>query len=156
MLTLEPTTWFSWAFTVSRAGRACAALDISAWRERGKLVVEGQPFRVVREGLMSGDFRLESASGLLAIASRPSILRRKFVVSFGGRTLTLQPRSAWTRAVVLREGDHEVGTVSPRGLWSRRATATLPDTLPLSIQTFLLWLTVLLWKRESDSGAGVM
>ena len=153
MLTIEPTTWFSWAFTVSSAGRAFAALTISAWRDRGALTVDGQSFRVVRDGWLGGDFRLESASGVVATATKPSIFRRAFVVRFSGRTLELQTRSLWSRAVVLREAGRDVGGVAPRGAFTRRATATLPESVPLPVQTFLLWLTLLLWKRESDSAA---
>jgi hypothetical protein len=153
MLTLEPTAWYSWAFTVARDGRALSALDISTWRERGDLVVEGEPYRIAREGLCSGDFRLESVGGgVLATATKPSILCRTFRVSSGGRTLTLRPRSIWGRALVVREGDRDVGSITPRGVWTHRATAMLPDDLPLPVQTFLLWLAVLIWKRESDSG----
>ena len=165
MLRLEPMHWYSWAFTVSREGRAVAALDISTWRERGRLEVEGQRFTVDRERLMSGDFRLHrgeppsrgSGSGpagaLLATAAKPSLFRRRFVVTFSGRRLVLERRSGFGRAFVVREGDREVGDITPERFWSRRATANLPDNLPLPIQAFLLWLALLVWKRDADDSS---
>ncbi len=89
----------------------------------------------------------------MATATKPSAFRREFDVTFSGRTMRLRPRSAWGRALVLREGEREVGDVTPRGMWSRRATATLPDTLPLPVRLFVLWLAVLIWKRDDDAAA---
>ena len=37
---------------------------------------------------MSGDFRLESDGTIVATATKPSVFRREFAVTFGGRTLT--------------------------------------------------------------------
>ena len=153
MLQLEPTRWFSWAFTVADDGQPLGTFDISAWRERGDLTVAGQTFRIVRKGFVSGDFRLEGSGTVMATATKPSVFRREFAVTFSGRTLRLQPRSAWGRALVLREGDREVGFVQPRALWSRRGTATMPDTLPLPVRLFVLWLAVLVWKRDDDAAA---
>jgi hypothetical protein len=106
MLQIEPLRWFSWDFTVGRDGRQVAELDISWWRERGELVIDGVTYAVVREGLLSSDFRMTAPDGrIVATASKPSILRRRFDVVFGGRTVTLQARSTWGRTMdVLLDG----------------------------------------------------
>ena len=153
MLELEPTRLFSWAFTVADGGKPLGTLDISAWRERGVVSVAGQSFSVVRKGFVSSDFRLESGGTVVATATKPSVFRREFAVTFSGRTLRLRPRSAWGRALILEEGEREVGDVRPRKLWSRRATATLPDSLPLPVRLFVLWLAVLVWKRDDEAAA---
>jgi hypothetical protein len=153
MLQLEPTRWFSWAFTVADDGKPLGTLDISVWRERGDLTVAGRTFTIVREGLISGGFRLESGDTIVATATRPSVFRRGFAVTFSGRTLWLRPRSAWGRALVLHEGEREVGDIRRRTMWSRRATAALPDTLPVPVRLFVLWLAMLIWKRDDDAGA---
>jgi hypothetical protein len=153
MLQLEPTRWFSWAFTVDDDGRPVGTLDISAWRERGGLTAAGRTFSIAREGCISSVFRLESGGTILATATKPSVFRREFALTFGGRTLRLRPRSAWGRALVLLEGEREVGDVRPRTMWSRRATATLPDTLPVPVRLFVLWLAMLTWKRDDDAAA---
>jgi hypothetical protein len=153
MLQLEPTRWFSWAFTVADDGQPVGTLDISAWRERGEVTVAGQTLRIVRQGFVSSDFRLEGGGTVVATATKPSVFRREFALTFSGRTLRLQPRSAWGRALVLREGERDVGEVKPRALWSRRATATLPDTLPAPVRLFVLWLAMLVWKRDDDAAS---
>jgi hypothetical protein len=153
MLELEPTRWFSWAFTVADDGQPLGTIDISAWRERGELTVAGQTFGIARKGFIASDFRLEAGGSTVATATRPSVLRREFAVTFSGRTLRVRPRSAWSRALMVQEGDREVGAVTPRSLWSRRATATLPDTLPVPVRMFVLWLALLIWKRDDDAAA---
>ena len=153
MLQLEPTRLFGWAFTVAEDGRPLGTIDITAWRERGTVTAAGQTFAIVRKGFVSSDFRLEAGGTFVATASKPSVFRREFAIAFSGRTLRLRPRSAWGRALALEEGEREVGEVAPRRIWSRRATATLPDTLPLSVRLFVLWLAVLVWKRDDDASA---
>ena len=152
MLQLEPTRLFSWAFAVADDGKPVGTLDISAWRERGHVTVAGQTFTIIREGFVSSDFRLESGGTIVATATKPSAFRREFAITFSGRTLRLRPRSAWGRALALHEGDREVGEAR-RGAWSRRATATVPETLPLPVRFFVLWLAVLIWKRDDDASA---
>ena len=151
MLQLEPTRWFSWAFTVADDGRPLGTLEVS-WRERGQVHVAGQTFAVVRKGFASSEFRLESGGTVVATATKPSVFRREFAITFSGRTLRLRPRSAWGRALALHEGEREVGDVRRRA-WSRRATATVPETLPLPVRFFVLWLAVLIWKRDDDASA---
>jgi hypothetical protein len=151
MLEVVPTGWFSWDFTISEGSRPVAEFDISWWRERGELTVQGSTFRVSREGMLSGDFLLESDRGILARATKPSVLRRSFTVQSGTKTYTLQARSAFRRSFVLLDDDREVGAIAPHSAWTRRASANLPTDMPLPVQVFLVWLTLLLWKRESDS-----
>ena len=152
MLQLEPTRLFSWTFTVTEDGTPLGTLDISAWRERGTLTAAGQTFAILRKGFASSEFRLESGGTIVATATKPSVIRREFAITFSGRTLRLRPRSAWGRALALHEGDREVGEAR-RGAWSRRVTATVPDTLPLSVRFFVLWLALLIWKRDDDAAA---
>ena len=49
MLQIEPMRWFSWDFTVERDGRPIAELDISGWRERGELIVDGVTYAITRD-----------------------------------------------------------------------------------------------------------
>ena len=54
-----PKGWFAKAFRVMEGTRQVAEIDMSWWREQGVLTIEGVPYRVYREKLMSGDFILE-------------------------------------------------------------------------------------------------
>ena len=153
MLAIEPQHWYSWDFTVSRGGRPFAEFGLS-WRERGRLVVDGLAYTVRREQ-MFGPFRLEAAGGLtVAIAEKPSVFRRVFVVTHGAQTWTLRRQSPWSRRVVILQGDREVGHIARTSWWSYRAAASLPETMDARVQVFCVWLAALIWKREADAHAG--
>ena len=153
MLTAVPTRWFSWEFTVNDGPRAVATIDVSWWREQGTLTVGGVDHRVYREGMLSGDFILEAAGSVVARARKPSVFRRAFEIEHGRRRYELHATSVLRRRMVLLEGDKTIGSLSPQGVFTRRADVDLPPDLPLAVRVFVIWLAVILWKRESDSGA---
>jgi hypothetical protein len=152
MLTAVPTRWFSWDFTVTDGARTVATIDVSWWREHGTLTVAGVDHRVSRERMLSGDFILEAAGAEVARASKPSAFRSLFIVQHAGRRYTLRRASVLHRRMLLLAGDRTIGSLSPQGWFTRRAEVDLPSDLPLSVRVFVIWLAVILWKRESDSG----
>jgi hypothetical protein len=155
LLKLIPKSWFSWTFTVLEESHVVADIDISWWREKGILTVAGTSYDVYREGLMSGDFILESAGSVLARAQKPSAFRRCFVIEHASRRYTLRAESAFKRSFVLLLDDKEVGSITPEGCFTRRAIADLPQDMLLPMKIFTIWLAVILWKRESDAGGAV-
>jgi hypothetical protein len=151
MLTAVPKSWFSWDFTIMDGVRAVGDLDMSCWREKGVLTVEGTDYRVYREGLVSGDFILASNDKVLARAKKPSAFRRAFTVEYADKQYTLRPASVWGRAFALLDRDKVVGMLSPRGIFTRRAAVDLPENMPLPVRVFIIWLAVIIWKREADA-----
>lgn len=150
MLIAIPKRWFSWDFTVMDGAQAVGAIDMSSWREKGVLTVEGTDYRVYREGLMSGDFILESHDRVLARARKPSAFRRAFIVEHADTQYTLRAKSALGRAFELLDRDAVVGTLTPSGIFTRRAAIHLPEHMPLSLRVFIIWLAVIIWKREAE------
>ena len=153
MLTAVPTRWFSWEFTVNDGPRTVATIDVSWWLEQGTLTVAGIEHRVYREGLLSGSFILEAAGSVVARATKPSAFRRAFAIDHGGRRYALQATAMLRRRMELLDGNRAIGSLSPQGVFTRRADVDLPTDLPLAVRVFVIWLAVILWKRESDSGA---
>ena len=45
------------------------------------------------------------------------------------------------------------GSIAPLGLFRRKAKADLPDDLALEIKAFLIWLVVVMWKRQAKAGS---
>ncbi len=154
MLRAIPKGWFSWDFTVvDEESGPVAEIDVSTWREKGLLTVDGVGYEVFREGLMSGAFLLKQGDSLLARAEKPSAFRRTFLIDYSDRHYTLQARSFWRRELVLLDGSLEVGSLAPEGAFSRRMRVDLPEELPLPVEVFLVWLAVILWKRASEAAA---
>jgi hypothetical protein len=152
-LTLEPRRWYSWDFTIHEGGRQVADLDLSAWREKATLTIDGVEYRVYRERLMSGDFVLERGSTILARATKPSAFWNTFIVHYQGREHTLRKASVWRRTFLLEDHGREIGRIVPHSMWRRDGTATLPADWPLPVRTFVIWLAIILWKRDADSAA---
>lgn len=149
MLELVPHSVLSWDFSVLREGVPVAEIDVSWFREKGVLTVDGVQYPVYREHLLSGAYILELNGTQLARAEKPSALFRCFLVEHAGKTYTLQAETAVFRKFVLLDDDREVGSITPEGPLIRNAMVDLPDNLPLPVQVFLIWLTVILWKRAA-------
>jgi hypothetical protein len=148
-----PKRWYSWDFSVMDGGRTIAVLDLSSWRERGEIVIEESTHRVFRERAMSGDFIIQRGDRALAKATKPSAFRHTLVVHYNGKDYTLRKPSIWRRGFVLLDGERQIGSISPESMWTRRATADLPADWPLPIKAFVIWLVIILWKRDAENSA---
>lgn len=149
MLTAVPRHWFSWDFTLTDGEKPLAEIDSSWWREKGVLTIADKPYRVYREGPL-GAFVLESNGNVLARAEKPSAFSRRIVLHYSGTRYELKPRHVLSRTFQLLKGTAVVGALSPKGLPSRRMDIDLPEELPLAVRVFVVWLTVMLRKRDSD------
>jgi hypothetical protein len=153
MLNAIPKRWFSWDFFIMDGARQVAEMDVAWWREQGLLTVQGVPYKVYREGMMSGAFVLETAGTGVARAEKPDAFHRCFVIEHGGRLFTLRAKSVFGREFILfDDGPNEIGFIAPEGIFTRRAIASFPEELPLPVKAFILWLVIIIWKRDSDSG----
>ena len=150
MLQVAPTHWYSADFTVHHASQQVADVDMSFWREEGLLTAEGVRYRVCRESWMSGLFVLTRESSVIARAEKPSAFFRTYLVHYGDRQYTLRARSAFRRAFVLFDGSRQIGSIEPVNAFTNKATADLPDGWPLPVRAFVIWLTIIQWRRDKN------
>jgi hypothetical protein len=157
MLRAVPDGWFSYDFTVfDRSGTPVARAELSNWRESAKLEVEGTRYKAHRKkGWVSRELVLEKEDGLVvAAAKKPSAWKDHFVFEHGGNRYELKKESVWRSAfVLLRDGASLVGSVRRKGFFKGEWTVDVPEELPLEVRVFVVWLVVLLWKREDSSAA---
>ena len=139
--------WYSLDFEVREAERHLAHADLSAWREKGTLTIGGVAHRVYREGL-HGDFLLERDGRVLARATKPSALRHRVLIRHDDRSYELDKQSFWGRTFVVRGTGSEIGTLTLTSMWRRNAAVTLPEGWPPPLKIFVIWLTVILWRRD--------
>jgi hypothetical protein len=152
-MTMVPRRWYSWDFSVMSGDRTLAVLDLASWRERADIMVGDVTHRVFREHAMSGDFIIEAGGRELARATKPSAFRHTTIVHHGGKDYTLRKVSMWRRGFVLMDGERQIGSIAPESLWTRRATAQLPPDWPVAIKAFVIWLVIILWKRDANNNA---
>jgi hypothetical protein len=155
MVELVPHGWSARRFSVVRDGEAVAELQLGWVREGGEVTIDGAPYELRREGLMSGAYRLTSHRAEVARARKPSAWRNRLEVEHDGWTYELAKRSWWGSTYELRLSGSPVGEVRPRHLFTtRRAQVHMPDDMPLPTVVFVCALVVLLWNRESAAASG--
>jgi hypothetical protein len=154
MLTAVPKNWFSWDFWLrDPTGDAVGEVRLSSRRERGSVVLGGVMYPIRRKGLL-GPFVMEAPDGSeVASAVKRSALRREFIFAGHDAEYVLKAVTAFRRKYAVFRGEYRIGSIVP-GLWlRRRATVEFAEDLPLLRQAFLVWLTLLLWKRDYDAAA---
>ncbi len=151
MLQLTPQGWFGWNFDVLHDGNKIAEIKTSILPEGGSFSIDGASYRIWREGMFSGEFLLDRDGQTVARAQKPSAFRSLFEITHLDRSYTLKKESLLSRSFVLLEGDVAVGSIRSEGRLSRKATVSLPEAMPAPVQLFVIWLVILLWKRESDA-----
>jgi len=148
VLTLAPKNWFTWNFSVRDGARTLADVRLSSWRDAGTLSVEGIEYVVSRETWL-GDFLLQQSGPVLARATRPTLFRRSFVITYKERSYTLKAQSMFRRTFVVLDGaEKEIGSIVPTNMFTRKSVVTLPDDWPLPVESFAMWLTMVHWKRD--------
>jgi hypothetical protein len=154
MLTAVPKSWFSWNFILQApARRAVGEVRLSSWRERGAVVVDGVTYRIRRDG-WTGPFTMETADGaIVASATKPSAFRREFEVVHDGQRYGLSAVSSFRREFAVFRGDSPIGSIAPASWFGRRANVQCAEDLPVHLRAFLVWLTLLLWKRDADASS---
>lgn len=155
-LEIVPKHVVSWDFQVLEEGVPVAYLDLAVTEKAG-FELEGVRYRIRREGRVSGDWLLEAEGdrSVLARAAKVSAFRREYLVTAAGRRLVYRAAHPLTRAFVLLHGTREMGSLRPVGFFRRRAVAELPDELPPPTRIFLIFLALILWRRQARAaGSG--
>ena len=153
MLEARPVGIFSQDFGIEAEGQKIALLDVAlSWRETGAISIGGQPYKLYREGLMSGAFLLENEGQTVARAIKPSAFRSRFDLEFNARQYALKRASAFGRSFSVFQGEAVVGSIRPAGVFTRRTIIDLPADWSIPIQVFAFWLVLVIWNRD-DSAA---
>jgi hypothetical protein len=127
-------------------------VDLSWWRDRGELRIQNATYTARRQ---RGAYVMESGGKVVASAFRPRWWRRDLIIEHANRSYTLRPRSTWLREFQLLDGTERIGSIAPQGFFfTRKANVDLPDSLPLVLQVFVMWLVVTLWKHEAAAASG--
>jgi hypothetical protein len=148
MLKVIPKPW-SYAFSIRDEGASIAeSVNLSWWRDRSDLRVDGDTFRARCDGR---SYVLESKGQVVARAKRPRLFARALSIEHSDRRYTLRAKTAFRRQFVLMDGATQIGSISPQGLFTRKAAADLPETLPLFLRVFIIWLAMTLWKQEDST-----
>ena len=153
-LIATPKHWFSWDFSVLHKEQIITQLDLSVWREKGIFKIQGLEYKVSRAKLLSGNYKLESMGNVIATANKPSLLRKRFIIQFLDNEFELVSKSIFGRSFLLLQSNKVIGSIKSANFLNRKAVVNLPDDIPIHVKSFMLWLVIIMWKRESNSSSG--
>lgn len=154
MLRAIPKNLFAQKYEIFKGDERVAAVDLAWLREAGTVEIAGTHYTIGRTGLISGSFFLKKYEDTIVSAVKSSAFSRSFVIGIGGNSYTLGAASVFSRRFVLRKGPSDVGEIRPAHWFTRKVVAELPIDIPLEIQVFLIWLVIILWRRQERSAAG--
>ena len=153
MLEAIPTNLFSKSVRLQQNDELVGEVDLSHWREKARLELPDGTYTLRREGFCSGDYLLERDGSVIARAAKPSVFKCTFEVELPNRQFTFRKPSIWNRRFTLFDGDRQIGSVYPTGMFRRRSNIDLPSDLPLATRIFVYWLALISWKRQNAAAA---
>ena len=153
MLQAQPKKWYSWDFHIYQNAAEIAFIDVSCFRERAQLRIAESDFEIYREKIFGGEFIMKQKESTVVRAVKPSAFTRTFEIETKQGRYTLKPESTFKRKFILLHGDRQIGSVSPNGAFTRKATIDLPENMSLAEQVFIFWLVLIMWKRAAEATA---
>ena len=153
MLEAIPTNWFSNNIRIQQKNELVGEVEVSPWREKARLELQEGTYDLRREGFCTGDFLLEQEGKVLARATKTSVFQCNFEVDLPTRHVTLRKLSMWNRRFGLFDGDKQIGSVYPQGVFTKRSSIDLPADWSLANRVFVFWLALLIWKRQNAAAA---
>jgi hypothetical protein len=156
VIKIMPKNWFSWNFSIYENNQEYTELNISTFREKGEFSIGTNNYTVFRKGLLHTEIFLENSGNTIATAYKTSAFKRSFNISYNSENYNLDASSAFRRSFIISKENQVIGKIKAISAFTRRAKVDFYAELPVELKTFIIWLTLLLWKREDDSGARAM
>ena len=145
----EPLRRFGWDFRIGFQGREVATLAIARIRDRGAFTLDGAHHTIVAEGFLQRTWRMERGGIVVARAQARGALRPTFEITTGGRILVLRRHgflgSRWT----VEHGRTALGAIRRPSVFRSRAEGELDDRLDPASRIFLIFLTLVYWRRRA-------
>ena len=151
MIECLPAGICSWNYFLRGDGHE-AWIEFNWMGEQGRLRVGDEEFRVEKDGVFSGSWRMESDQGTLFTARKTSAFTRSFEIAGGGVQATLHAASAFGRTMILDNGGQQ-SVIAPAHPFTRRATMS-GSCDDFRLAAFAFWLTGLIWRRAANSSGG--
>jgi len=153
MLLARPAGLGSWSFIVSDGPEDVARAQVPTVFSGGGLLVRGVPFGFEAETRKR--LRMAFQGVEVGAAERSGwpwfryAVRIAGEVTDDGQPLDLTLRSGLGRSVRVDVGGERIGRIRRLGWFRRETEVDLPEELPLAVQTFLLAVVLVEWRREA-------
>jgi hypothetical protein len=141
---------------VLRDGSVMAVLRASNWKEAATAIVGDRVWVFSkRKGELTARWDVEPQDTARLRAAQKSFWKSTWTVDLEGRPAEMQNASMWRSTHRYLSGGKQVAESGTTGRWSPRPTLTADDALPLHQQVFLLWVELVLSRRNAAAAGGV-
>ena len=138
---------------VLSGGAVVATLHASNWKEAATAQVAGRSWKFAkRAGELTGRWAEDPEDAVRLRARKASFWRGNWAVDLDGVQLQMTTASMWRGTHHYRAADRQVAESGTTGGLSPRPTLTATVDLPLAHLVFLLWLELVL-SRRNDAAA---
>jgi hypothetical protein len=136
-------------------GAVVATLRASTWKEAATAVVGDREWVLTkRKRELVGRWALDPEETARLRAWQTSFWKGTWAADLAGTPVQAEVVSRWTGGHRYRSGGRVVAETGTTGGWSPRPTLTADDSLPLDQQVFLLWLALVMSRRDQAAIAG--
>lgn len=150
-LTIHRSGFFRRDYEISNDDGLLTTLNAGS-ESQASFELGGVEYQMIRESCV-GDFILSDSTGELSRATKPSALFRSFDVIFSHESYTLEARSVTGESYELKQAGEVVGSFDAKGFFTTHGAVTFPASIPLPVQCFMIWLTLLMWQRSKDAAS---
>ena len=137
-------------------GAVVATLRAANWKEAATAQVGATSWVFRRHGgrELIGRWAVDPDEAVRLRARQDSYWKGSWTVDLDGRTVDVVTASMWKGTHRYLSGGRQVAESGSTGGWSPRPTLTADDGLPLHQQVFLLWVEMVISRRNSAAAAG--
>jgi hypothetical protein len=135
---------------VLRDGAVVAVLRAENWKEAATAVVGDREWVFAKQkGVLTGRWAEEPSDVARLQARQASLWKGTWTVDLEGRPVDVQSASMWKGTHRYLSGGQQLAESGTTGGWSPRPTLDADSALPLHQQVFLLWLELVLSRRNT-------
>jgi hypothetical protein len=135
---------------VLRNGAVAATLRASNWKEAATAHVGERSWVFTKlKGALTARWAENPEDAVRLSARQTSWWKGTWTVDLGGSTVHVESLSSWKGTHRFLSGGRPVAESGTTGGWSPRPTLAADDSIPLDHQVFLLWVEVVISRRNS-------
>jgi hypothetical protein len=140
---------------VFRDGSVVALLRASNWKEAATAIVGDRAWAFEkRRGDLIGRWITEPEGVVRLRARQTSFWKNTWAVELEGKPVEVQSVSMWKSTHRFLTGGLPIAESGSTGGWSPRPVLAADDSLPLHHQVFLLWMELVLHRRNTAAAMG--
>jgi hypothetical protein len=140
---------------VLRNGAVVATVRASQWREAASAVIDDREWVFEKSrGTLAARWAADPEGTSRLSAMQTSFWRGTWTADLEGTVVEVRSLSRWRSTRGYLVDGREVARSGNTGGWSPRPTLVAGDTLPLHQQVFLLWLELVISRRDQAALAG--